>query len=246
MARRSVCASLKDSICMNRPIVESLRGITLVGGGPVSRRDLRASLLRAPCLVAADGGADRALAAGLCPEAVIGDFDSISDAARAAIPAGRLYPIAEQETTDFDKALRSVVAPFVLALGFSGARMDHGLAVFNALVQHPARACLVVGPQDVVFLCPPKVTLRLRVGDRLSLFPMGPVSGESSGLRWPVKGLEFAPDGRIGTSNEVSASEVRLAFDVARMLVILPRARLDAALAALVPGQRRSDRFGRV
>lgn len=194
------------------------------------------AIRRAPVLVAADGGADRALAAGHMPHAVIGDFDSVSDAARARIPADRQRVISEQDTTDFDKALRSVAAPFVLALGFAGARIDHGLAVFNALLRHPGRACVILGPQDAVFLCPPQVTLRLRVGDRLSLFPMGPVSGESEGLRWPIAGLRFAPDGQIGTSNEVSVPQVRLRFDAARMLVIVPRVRLDAVLTGLVPG----------
>lgn len=220
---------------MPAPIVMSEVGVTLLGSAPAGARDLRLALRLAPCLVAADGGADRALAAGLMPQAVIGDFDSITPAARAAVPADRQHPIAEQETTDFDKALRSVAAPFVLALGFSGARIDHGLAVFNVLVGHPDRRCLVLGAQDVVFLCPPSITLRLRPGDRLSLFPMGPVSGESRGLRWPVDGLRFAPDGMIGTSNMVSDPEVRLSFDAACMLVILPRLRLRAALAALVP-----------
>jgi len=224
---------------MSAPVVASTLGVTLVGGAPVTVRALEAALRLAPCLVAADGGADRALSAGLMPRAVIGDFDSISPSARAAIPADRLHPIAEQETTDFDKALRSVTAPFVLALGFAGARIDHGLAVFNALVRHPDRRCIVLGGPDAVFLCPPEITLRLQVGDRLSLFPMGPVTGRSSGLRWPVDGLAFAPDGMIGTSNMVTDPVVRLSFDTARMLVILPRVRLRAALSALVPEWRR-------
>lgn len=220
-------------------MIVSRGGVTLVGGAPLGARDLALALRLAPCLVAADGGADRALAAGHMPQAVIGDFDSISPAARsavAAVPANQLHPITEQETTDFDKALRSIVAPFVLALGFAGARIDHGLAVFNTLVRHPDRCCIVLGARDAVFLCPPAITLRLRPGDRLSLFPMGPVTGHSVGLRWPVGGLAFAPDGRIGTSNAVSDPVVRLSFDAARMLVILPRARLRAALAGLVPG----------
>jgi thiamine pyrophosphokinase len=218
---------------MSPVIVESPVGVTLVGGAPAGLRTLRLALKLAPCLVAADGGADQALAAGIVPRAVIGDFDSISPAARAAIPPARQHHLADQDTTDFDKALRSVAAPFVLALGFAGARIDHGLAVFNALVRHAGRVCLVIGPADVVFLCPPEITLRLRVGDRLSLFPMGAVGGWSRGLRWPVEGIGFAPDGVIGTSNEVTAPEVRLGFDARRMLVILPRARLGAAIDAL-------------
>lgn len=218
---------------MNQRIVESSAGVTLVAGGPVARRDLTLALRRAPRLVAVDGGADRLLAAGHLPEAVIGDFDSISDRARAVLGEGRLHHIAEQETTDFDKALRSIAAPFVLALGALGGRVDHGLAVLNALVRHAGRTCLLIGREDVIFHAPPALDLRLRPGDRLSLFPLQRVSGESEGLRWPIGGLDFAPHGMIGTSNEVSRPEVRLRFDGPGMVVILPRARLDAALAAL-------------
>lgn len=221
---------------MNRPVVQSPDGVTLVGGGPVSRAELALCLRHAPKIVAVDGGADRVLAAGLQPEAVVGDFDSISAAARAAIPAARQHVIAEQMTTDFDKALRSVAAPFVLAAGFAGARIDHGLAVLNALVRHADRACLLVGPRDVVFHAPARLALEMRVGDRLSLFPMAAVAGRSAGLEWPIGGLRFAPDGMIGTSNRVTARQVVIEMDGPGMLVILPRARLEAALRALRPG----------
>lgn len=231
---RSICLNSENSITMNHPIVESSDGVTLVGGGPVSRAQFRMALARAPRLVAADSGADRALAAGHRPEAVVGDFDSLSQSARSILGAGRLFPIPEQATTDFDKALRSVLAPFTLALGFTGARIDHGLAVFNSLVRHADRRCLVLGPRDVVFHAPPRLTLGLRPGDRLSLFPMAPLRGESSGLEWPLKGIDFAPHGMIGTSNRVTAPHVTLEFDGPGMLVILPRARLDAALTSLV------------
>ncbi len=220
---------------MNPQIVDSPDGVTLVGGGPVQGRMLGMALRRAPVLVAADGGADRALAAGHMPVAVIGDFDSLSSAGRGRIPADRQHVIAEQDSTDFDKALRSIAAPFVLALGFAGARIDHGLAVFNALLRYPDRVCIILGAEDVVFLCPPDLTLHLPVGDRLSLFPMGSVRGTSEGLRWPINGIPLAPDGLVGTSNEVSAPTVRLQVDAARLLVILPRQRLDAVLTALVP-----------
>lgn len=217
---------------MNHAIVQSSDGVTLVGGGPVGAALLRQAEAHAPRLVAADSGADRLLRLGRLPEAVIGDLDSISDAARARL-GDRIFHLPEQETTDFDKALRSISAPFVLALGFAGARIDHGLAVLNALVRHADRRCLLVGPQDVVFHAPPELVLSLRAGDRLSLFPMAEVGGESEGLEWPTGGLRFAPDAMIGTSNRVTAGRVTLRFDGAGMLVILPRRRLGAALTAL-------------
>ena len=217
---------------MNRAIVQSIDGVTLVGGGPVTQAEMARAVVLAPVVVAADGGADRCLRHGLMPQAVIGDFDSISDAARGAIPADRLHVMAEQETTDFDKALRSVSAPFVLALGFTGARIDHGLAVLNTLVRR-ASPCVVIGPRDVIFHAPLGAGLQMRRGDRLSLFPLARVRGRSTGLVWPIDGIDFAPDGVIGTSNRVQDARVDLVFDGPGMLVILPRRYLAQAIAAV-------------
>jgi thiamine pyrophosphokinase len=212
-------------------IVESHEGVTLAGGAPFGATLLARARGLAPCLVAADGGADRLLAHGAEPEAVIGDLDSISARARMRL-AGRLFPVAEQETTDFDKALRLIKAPFVLGLGFWGARADHGLAALNALVRHPAQRCLVLSASDVIFHAAPEMTLSLPKGSRLSLFPLAPVSGRSEGLEWPIDGISFAPGSAIGCSNRVTGP-VRLQFDGPGMLVILPIRSLAAALTGL-------------
>lgn len=219
---------------MDTPIVDSVEGVTLVAAGPLTRSDLKAALRLAPRLVAADGGADRLLALGWRPEAVIGDLDSIGAAARAEL-ADRLHLVAEQETTDFDKSLRSIRAPFVIAAGAIGGRLDHALAVLNALVRYHDRTCLLLGGSDVIFAVPPgrELTLRLKPGDRLSLFPMASITGTSRGLRWPIDGIAFAPDGMIGTSNIVDVPEVTLRIDRPGMLAVLPRRRLEAALKAL-------------
>ena len=82
---------------------------------------------------------------------------------------------------------------------------------------------MLVDRTDLCFLCPPALALDLPAGTRVSLFPMAPVSAVvGAGLRWPVTGLVFSPDGRIGTSNLALGGPVRLGFDAPRMLVILP------------------------
>lgn len=189
---------------------------------------------RAPDLVAADGGANRLLELDLMPQAVIGDLDSLSLGARQIIAPERLHQISEQATTDFDKALRSIDAPIVLGVGFIGGRIDHALATLNALLRHADRPCILIGPKDITFAVPERaIKLMLRPKDTLSLFPLAPVVGKSSGLRWPIEGLHFAPDGFIGTSNEVTEREVTLEFNRKGMLLTLPRGRLDAAIVAL-------------
>lgn len=213
-------------------IVQSHIPIVLVGAGNVSAEDL--ALLRAPGapVVAADGGAAHCLGAGVLPDAVIGDLDSLEDAVRREIPADRLHPLTEQETTDFDKCLRSVSAPLVLAVGFAGPRVDHLLAVCNTLTRRSSPPTIVTSEADLLFHVPVGISLGLSQGDRLSLFPMARVTGRSSGLRWPIDGLRFDPAERVGTSNEATGP-VRLDFDAPGMLVITPRAALEAVMAGL-------------
>ncbi|MEC7300128.1 MAG: thiamine diphosphokinase [Pseudomonadota bacterium] len=222
----------EEIVCAEGPVL--LFGGALTKAAQAARDALIpwAELKDAP-LVAADGGARLVLGGGLVPDAVIGDFDSLSDADRAQLDPARLHHISEQETTDFDKALRSIRAPVVVGIGFHGARIDHHLAAMSVLARHPDRPCILVGEEDVTCLCPPRITLDMTPGDWLSLYPLAPVTGRSSGLDWPIDGLDFAPDARIGTSNRVGADQVRLTMDAPAMLLILPRPALRPLLAAL-------------
>ncbi|MGY6697262.1 MAG: thiamine diphosphokinase [Roseinatronobacter sp.] len=207
-------------------------GVTLVGGGQVARADLDAALLRAPSLVAADGGANILMRWGHWPARVIGDLDSL-DPGLHAVLADRLDQVAEQDSTDFDKCLGRIAAPFILALGFDGARLDHTLAAMRSLVHHGRARVVLQAAQDICFLAPPVLRLSLPAEARVSLFPMGRVTGRSEGLFWPINGLDFAPDGVIGTSNKAIGGAVRLETDHPRMLVLLDRSHLDQVLDAV-------------
>lgn len=218
---------------MAETIIHSNEPVTLLGAAPVRESALAESLRHAPRLIAADGGAGTALSCGRVPEAVFGDFDSIDAETLAKIPGERLNRIDEQDSTDFDKALRHIDAPLVLAAGFTGGRIDHELAVYNALVRHADRPCIVLGESDICFHAPPSLALDAGRGTRLSLFPMAEVSGSGTGLRWPIDGLLFAPSGRVGTSNEAAERRVALEMRSPGMLIILPRSALPAAIRAL-------------
>lgn len=218
---------------MKRHIIHDSKPITLIGGAGFDLAALKQVLTVGTNVVAADGGARAALENGLMPAAVIGDFDSLDAATLNAIPAERLYKITEQKSTDFEKCLSRIEAPLILGVGFCAGRLDHQLAAFNALLRHPNKRCVLIGAEDLVFLAPPGLTLDLPVASRLSLFPMGPVTGRSEGLRWPISGIRFSPAGESGTSNEV-CGPVRLEFDAARMLVLLPRTEFTGLVSALL------------
>lgn len=213
-------------------IVRSSDPILLVGAGNVSASDI--DLARRPGwrVVAADGGAARCLGAGILPEVVIGDLDSLGREARESLAPGRVVRVAEQETTDFEKCLERVAAPVIVAVGFAGPRIDHTLAVCTSLLRHPALPVIVLGEADLIFHAPRELSLDLAPGTRVSLYPLRQVTGRSEGLRWPIDGIAFAPDGRIGTSNEALGA-VRITLDGPGMLAITPRAALESVLGAL-------------
>src|SRR5579862_8036159 len=80
--------------------------LVIVGGGQVDLELLRELYVAGARLVGADGGADLIVRAGLMPEAIVGDMDSLNNP-EGWLGRARLIRISEQNTTDFEKALYS-------------------------------------------------------------------------------------------------------------------------------------------
>lgn len=209
--------------------------VTLLGAGKAKRAVIVESLGHAPVLIAADGGAKIAVKMGQTPQFVVGDFDSIDSNTLKRIPQNRRLRITEQDSTDFEKCLALLQAPLILGVGFLGRRLDHQLAALNALVKFPSQTCVLLNNRDLCFHLPANFDLALKPGTRVSLFPMAPVQGRAEGLAWPIEGLDFAPAGRIGTSNSTTGAALKLRMDGPGMLIILPRAALGSVIAALQP-----------
>ena len=220
------------------PLCQSNQPVALVGAGPVDPDDLALAERLTDGFIAADGGAATLLAAGIAPWGVIGDMDSLDPETRAQVPRDLVHAVTEQDSTDFEKCITRIEAPLIFALGFSGGRMDHLLAVFNAMVRHPDRRCIVLGREDIAVVLPASLTLPLPDGTAVSLYPMREVAGTSEGLVWPIEGLTFRPDGQIGTSNRSTDEPVALTMSAPGMLLLLPRSNLGVLLAALETAPR--------
>ena len=209
-------------------LVKSDVAITLVGGGPVDAGLLKQAVSHGGLVVAADGGVHRAQDAGVAVDHVIGDMDSVD---LSKVDGPQMHPIAEQFSTDLDKCLRSCDAPYFIGVGFLGGRLDHQLAACHSLLGVFEKQVVLIGDEDLCFLAPFSLSLDLPVGTRISLFPMGEVSGNSAGLKWPIHAYQFSPALMIGTSNEIDAEHLELTFDRRRMLVILPVEFLDDVIS---------------
>jgi thiamine pyrophosphokinase len=178
--------------------------LVIVGGGPVDLDLLRELYLRGGHLVGADSGADTIVEAGLKPEAIIGDFDSIKDV-HLWLGKTRLMQVAEQETIDFEKALYSTRAPVTVALGMTGKRFDHTLAALDAVTRYASRNVILVDEEDLALVLDRAFSFTVAPGERVSVHPLAPVSFTgSTGLKYPLDGLTLAPGIRTGTSNAAS------------------------------------------
>ena len=216
-----------------KPIVVESRPVTLVGGGALGPDDLSMCLARAPRAVAADGGADRLLAADHAPAAVIGDFDSLSEAARAAY-ADRLHRVAEQDTTDFEKCLARIEAPLVLAAGFLGGRLDHTLSALSVIARRGARHVVLVAADQVALLLPEGGTrIAVRPDAPVALLPLGPARVSSRGLKWDLSDTALAPDGMVSSSNRATGETLDLRVAGPVLLTLAPRD-LDAAIGCVL------------
>jgi thiamine pyrophosphokinase len=204
--------------------------LVIVGGGAVDPDSLRSIAPHATGFVGADRGGDLLMAAGIVPDAVIGDMDSVAD--RSAFPARtEIFDIAEQDTTDFEKCLYSTEAPVTVALGMTGGRFDHTLAALHAVARHAAtRRIILLDEHDLAMGVDGDTSLDVGAGARVSIYPLGrTVFGPSVGLRYPLDGLVLEQGHAIGTSNR--AIEDRITITIAQgpqspWLLILERSHL--------------------
>ena len=204
------------------------RPLAIVGGGTTDIALLHELVAHGVALVGADGGGNAIGAAGLVPEAILGDLDSIEDRGGWELRT-RVIHIPEQITTDFQKALYSTSAPVTLALGMTGKRLDHTLAALSALhevAQH--RRVILIDETDVALAVSGPFAFHAAHKERISVHPLVPIVFErTEGLFYPMNDLLLDPAGRLGTSNEGTGGRVEIVpRDETPWLLILGRERL--------------------
>ncbi len=202
--------------------------VLLIGGGFWDSEGAQPKVDSFPTIICADSGGAAAINAGITPDIIIGDMDSFTGAYD-----GKVIHLPEQDTTDFEKCLYTVIAPLYVGCGFLGGRLDHELAALSVLCRYPEKTVILVGEKDVCFLCPKEITIDIEQGARFSVFPMTDVCMRSAGLEWSLDGLDMSPTTQIATSNRTSDDQVTLYVDKGDAIVMVPLAYMDAVISAL-------------
>lgn len=185
-------------------------------------------------VVAADSGADHAVAAGLTIDVVVGDLDSIDPSVLTELERGATrierHPV-DKDATDLELAIEVALrlgATSVIVVAGHGGRVDQSVAnafvlasprwvgVSMHAVLDSARVSVVHGPGAVTFDGAP--------GDVVTLLP---VHGRATGVRcvglgYPLHGEDLEAGTTRGVSNVMVDRSATVAIDGGTLLVIRP------------------------
>ena len=193
-------------------------------------------LASADCVVACDGAADAYRREfGRWPDAVVGDLDSASAAARV-----RGVRIPDQDSNDLTKAMawcRGHCRGELVIVGATGRREDHAIGNVYRALDAGVRIVTEYGE----FL-PVRGVARFRTwkGAGVSVFAPDPRTRMSSrGLRWKLDGVRFA-NAWCATLNRASSETVTVASDRAAFVYV--ERSPSACRAAVSLGSNLGDR----
>ena len=201
------------------------RGLLLIGGAGPGKDALALVARGMDLIVAADSGLEPALAAGLSPDLVVGDMDSLSNVSLLdGFPPSHVLTFPrDKDETDTEIGLRIMkergCTEITLAGGGSG-RIDHLLGI-AALFERSAPPARWLTDYEELRLVQREAEFGGWQGCTVSIFPVGKRAARmhSEGLQWPLDGLVFRR-GFGGISNRATAARVRISVGVGRLLVI--------------------------
>lgn len=206
------------------------RALIFVNGELRNPGAARAIVQPEDVIIAADGGARHALALGLIPNAIIGDFDSLSDAELRVFSDMGVhilrFPAAKAET-DLELALAYAVraghSPIII-IGANGGRLDQELGNISLLSDSELTRFDVRLDDGITetFFITAKSIVYGKPGDTVSLIPWGnPVENVSTdGLVYPLNRETLFPYRTRGLSNQMLAETANISIKHGLLLCV--------------------------
>ena len=170
--------------------------ILAAGDFPRAETPLRA-LREADVRICCDSAAENLVAAGMEPDRIVGDLDSLSADFRERY-ADRIIHIAEQDDNDLTKAFHlalSLEPARITIVGATGRREDHTLGNVSLLLDYAREASCPValltdfGRFEAIF---DSATLASFPGQQISIFAFdNSLTIKSAGLKYPTDQVRF-------------------------------------------------------
>ncbi|HEV8043773.1 MAG TPA: thiamine diphosphokinase [Rubrobacter sp.] len=208
-----------------------MRAAVFLNGSPDPPGLIREVAGRADLVVAADGGARHALEAGVVPDLIVGDMDSLGE--DLALEVERRGASLERHLVRKDKmdghlavlAARKLGADAADLLCAGGGRVSALFAVPHVLLaaeKAGLRAAVVAGWGGAFVIEGGSRTLEGEPRDGVSIFPLsGPATGVTlEGLVYPLEDARLEPGDTLGFHNEMADRRARVSVRSGALLVI--------------------------
>ena len=189
--------------------------------------DLAEAIQKDDLLIAADGGLAHTKTAGLTPDIILGDFDSLG-----YIPEGaQVFPV-EKDDTDAMLAVRKGLElgfrRFLLYGSLDGPRLDHTVANFQTLQFLADRGAIgyLIGKDHIVTLIKnTSLSFPASATGILSVFCWGPDARGVTleGLKYNANNVTLTPGFPLGVSNEFIGTPAQITVGDGSLLVICDR-----------------------
>lgn len=176
-------------------------------------------------ILCADGGYDHASAAGIVPDMLIGDLDSITLPNDPAIET-LIFP-SEKDDTDTGICLQTALDQGykdIMIIGGLGGRLDHTISNIQLITGkcHLADRIIIKDKcNSCTALNNSSITLPRIENQYVSVFPMTDCRGVyESGVKYPLDNAHLPIGSTIGTSNEITEDIGTFSVNDGIMLVI--------------------------
>ena len=187
-------------------------------------------------ILVADSGMEFMKRAGIKPNMIIGDFDSVCHDTLAYFKAcpdiifKELNPIKDDTDTEF--AIRQAIelgAKEITILGATGTRLDHvfgNVALLGIGLEKQVDIQMVDAHNRIRMIDKPIRLAKSQVfGNFVSLLPFfGEVTGVTlKGFKYPLENFTMVAFSSLGISNEIVKEEAEILFEDGILLVIEAR-----------------------
>ena len=188
------------------------------------------------CLIAADRGMKFCFEKGICPDYVLGDFDSIDPEIVSYYRQESQVQIIgyqpEKDDTDTEIAVKKAIelgCTKLILLGALGGRMDHCIANIHILklaLEQGVEAALADGQNYIQLLSDScEIKKKDQYGTYISFLPFtDQVEGITlTGFKYPLHGYTMKKGWSIGISNEIVDEIARVMLTKGILLMIQSR-----------------------
>ena len=200
---------------MNDILPESYTVIVADGTFPTHEIPL-GFIKNATRIVCCDGSTQNLLLAGMQPDAIVGDLDSLSDEL-AVRYADRIFLDESQETNDLTKAVTwccEMGHREIVIVGATGKREDHTIGNISLLAEYMKEANVKMVTDTGIFLSYLKSSeISSFQGQQISIFSIDPETEVTSfGLRYPLNKTKIK-NWWFATLNEALGDSFSLEFN---------------------------------